>query len=426
MKDINYKKIAWSLRNSFRFLKWSIALPCIYILFKCVDFVLFGNSCYDFNIHWLNAKNLINGINIYDLSTFNQMSTISSKKYDLEPFDMIPRYFPSCYALLAPFALLNWPTAKCLWLIVSLFLTFSLAKEISDLFCYGKYFYFLLAALIFSEPWRANICFGQTAIWSFGFFILSIKFSGQKKFLFSGIALSLALLKYTLTGPLCLYFIVYKRVWKNVITALGIHFAIHFIISLKLHKSIFYLFMSTLKWCNNGIIEDGRFDFFRFWFLIEGKLSWVPFLGAGITLLIFLFFLYKKEKLPQDDLGVLALSSMVATVLTYHSESDFTVIVLPVAWILTRKHLDFSLVLFSVGIFFVGYLRGNYLPGDQASSISQSENITNSLINPNLSYFHQNLHTVIAIVYSLFWYLSILIMGHTLISKKNEELIEND
>ncbi len=425
MKDFIFQSTYRPFQGISLYLKWLIAIATAYVFSICVYFVFFGDSSTDLCLSWINAKNLLNGSDIYDDSIYKQVSTMASAQYGVDSFDMAPHYFPSCYALLAPFALLNWPAAKAFWLLINLWLTHVLAKETSNLFCSGKHYLFLLAALILSQPWRVNICFGQTAIWSFGFFLLSLRFQEQNKIFFSGITLSLALLKYSLTLPLCLYFLIYKRVWKNVILALGIHFLVHCVFSLYLHKSIFYLFMATLKWCGNGIIQVGRFDLFHFWFSINPKLYWMPYFCVGIVFLIYLFALYKKKEQPQDDFAVFVLSSMVSTILTYHSESDYVIVLLPVAWILTRKNLNLSIILFSIGVFLTGYLR-NYFPPVWKINPHQVMAKTNLMSTLNSFVFHSDMHTVVEITYSLFWYFSISILSYQLIRQKSEAPLSND
>ncbi len=92
----------------------------------------------DLQDHWVNTKALISGSNIYDDMVYNQVSSMATSQYGLPPYDVYPIYPPSCYAMLAPFAMMNWTMAKTSWLILSLILTFLLVKELSSSFLEGS------------------------------------------------------------------------------------------------------------------------------------------------------------------------------------------------------------------------------------------------------------------------------------------------
>lgn len=408
LNNLTEKRIWSRVFSSNHFVKFLLIVLFIFGLFNGVYSALMNST--DLQEHWVNTKSLISGSNIYDESVYQQISSSAATQYGLKPYDMYPIYLPSCYFMLAPFALMNWTMAKVSWLLLSLLLTFLLAKDISNLFCSGKYFLLLLAALVCSIPWRHHIVYGQNAIWSLYFFVLAIKLSGQNKTFLSGLSLALALFKYSLIGPMCLYFLIYKRVWKNLLIAIGLHGAVLCLFSVFLHQSIFYLLITPLKWCAHKS-SGGAYDLLGFWNLLNGHPAWIPYIASGIVLLVLVFILTRKY--INDDAGILALTAMVSTILTYHSMNDYIVLVLPIAWVLTQEKWDKSLSFFLIGVFLVGYLRGHYFHLDWHpfnAYVSGDAGNPEGVLTAKWGF-----KTLYMASYSLFWYLSIFILGLRLI-----------
>jgi Glycosyltransferase family 87 len=410
MDNITAKSMWWRTPIVNNFLKFLLTALFAFGLFNAVYSSITDST--DLQEHWFNTKNLISGSNIYDDAVYNQIASAAASQYSLKPYDMYPIFPPSCYAILTPFALMNWQAAKISWLVLSLLLTFLLAKELSNMFCSGKHFPLILAALVCSIPWRQHILYGQNAIWSLYFFILSVKLNGQKKTFLSGLALALALFKYSLIGPMCLYFLVYKRVWKNLLIAAGIHGAVLCFFSLYLHQSILYLILTPLKWCGHKS-GGGAYDLFGFWSLLNGHPAWIPYIGTLLALAALVFVLSRKNL--KDEAGVLTLAAMVSTMLIYHSMNDYVVLVFPVAWLLAQPKWDKGLVLFCVGIFLVGYLRGHYFHFSWQPSHAYVGADATTATPSTLTTGHWTFKTYYAASYSLFWYLSIAILGTRLV-----------
>ena len=404
MDNVTAGKNGWQSRGISHLLKLPLAAVFIFSLFTAVYSALSVST--DLQDHWVNTKALLSGSNIYDGAVYSQVSSMAASQYGLPPYDVYPIYPPNCYFMLAPFALMSWPVAKVSWLVLSLILTFFLAKELSNGFCSGKHFPLLLAALVCSIPWRQHILFGQNAIWSLYFFVLAARLSGQNKTFLSGLALALALFKYSLTGPMCLYFLVYKRVWKNFLVAVGLHGAVLGFFSFYLHQSIFYLLLTPLKWCGHKS-GGGAYDFLGLWSQLGGKPAWIAYFFSVIALMALAWLMTKKG--VADEGGIFALTAMVSTILTYHSMNDYIIVVFPVAWALTRERWDKSLVLFCLGIFLVGYLRGHYFHFDwQPSHAFINDDNPASPQSPSFKLTFKSLYMI---SYSLFWYLSIGILG---------------
>ncbi len=404
-------------------IKGFVTFSFIFSLFYCIHatFVAKGAS-YDLRNYLFNAKFLLNGQNIYSTDVYKQVSALAISACDfVDPFDVCPRYPPSCYSFLAPFTLVNWITAKWLWLLLNLILTCLLAKEISTLFCSKKHFLFLLVAMVCSIPWRDDIYWGQNAIWSLCFFILSLRLSEGKKPFFSGLALALALYKYSLTLPMCFYYLVYKRVWKNVLVAFGFHLILNGLISVWFHQPIFYFSTAFIKWCSNGIINSGEYDLFAFWALLHGKPVWIPYLISCLSLLLLILVLIKANH--TDDLGVFTLTALISSIWVYHCDADDIVFILAIAWILERKTMSLSHILFSSGISLIAFLKYHYFTLDYLRPFQQGPSNLKGLNNIlKTGTFPWTLDDLRIICFSFFWYFSIGILGYKLIRRQNKLL----
>jgi hypothetical protein len=394
--------------------QWFLVALFLFALLTSVYSALITST--DLQDHWVNTKALLSGANIYDETVYNQVSSMATSQYGLPPYDVYPIYPPSCYAMLTPFAMMDWTAAKASWLILSLILTFLLVKELSDSFCSGKYFVYLLAALVCSIPWRQHILYGQNAIWSLYFFVLAARLSGQNKTVLSGISLALAMFKYSLIGPMCLFFLVYKKVWKNLLIALGLHGLVNLFFSLYLHQSFIYLLLAPLKWCGHKS-GGGAYDFFGLWSLLIGPPSRITYLFSAFAILALVLMMVKKR--GSDDTGFLALAAMVSTIIIYHSVNDYIVVLFPVAWILTRQRWDRGLVLMAFGVFLIGYLRGHYFHFDwQPSHAFIARDAGAASVAPvRLSF-----KTLYTASYSFFWFLSVGILGFKLACSPDDSM----
>ncbi|MGH7739852.1 MAG: glycosyltransferase family 87 protein [bacterium] len=309
--------------KSLSFLKWLSLIPILFSITYCLfPAFLTGGFEYDFHTTWMNAKNLIHGVNIYDEGIHKTISDYCFKNFHLYPADTEPRFFASCFALLYPFTLARWETAKWIWLFINFTLTVLLSFEISRSFCSKKYFFFLLAALICSIPWRENCYCGQNAIWSIYFFVLSIKYEEKRNDFLSGVFLALSLFKYSLTIPLCFYFLAHKRVWRNIAWAAGIHLALNLFFSYFLHKSIFYLLWAPFHWILKGTNpNDTGYSLFKFFSLLKINSNWVPLAVSGLIFTSLIIWIFKKRS--KDNLGILALLSMIVAIASYHGLYDY-------------------------------------------------------------------------------------------------------
>ena len=301
----------------------------------------------DFKANWENAFYLWQGYDIYDPAVIQQ-------------FDLYPHFPPSCFALLFPLTAVPETWAKIIWLVLNLAFTVFLVRELLDLFWERKYFWPILALFVACGPYQTHTHAGQYTLFSLTFFVLALKWDKQGKIFLSGVALIFAFFKFTLIIPMLLYFWLYRRSWKGTALAAGFHLFIHGVLCLYLKKSPFYLLWGPFEFSTKTAdrTTDGYVDFFAFSFRLTGQTNWVPWILAGLTLVVLIYLLVRK---PQGDgLGLLALTAMTASVLMYHRSYDYVIILLPILWFCKEWRGKGIGWIFLPGIFFVGYVSFHY------------------------------------------------------------------
>jgi hypothetical protein len=294
------------------------------------------------NFHqlWLSAGYLLRGYNIYDPAVF-------------EKYKLASPYLPNSFVFLFPFVPLGLNLAKCVWLALNLFFTVLIAWEIASLFWEKKYFPLLAALIVCSAPWGTLIHFGQCSLWSYYFFLLALRWDREKRPFLSGFALAFCLLKYVLTAPMLLYFLLYRRSWENVAIAVVIHAVIYGFFCLRLGVLPWELpFLSVQAAHYSGAIQNGYLDLFAFWSRIAGhSLKAVYFLSALALACGWSWTLLKlRQSGSRDDLGVIALTVMVALILMYHNIYDFVGAIFPLVWFFRKFPVKKEKTVLAVGI----------------------------------------------------------------------------
>ncbi|HXL72661.1 MAG TPA: glycosyltransferase family 87 protein, partial [bacterium] len=179
-----------------------------------------------FRDFWNSTYYLFHGYNIFDPLIVQQ-------------FHLVSLYLPNSFLFFFPLVPLGPQWGKVCWLSVNLFLTVLLARQISVLFWDKKHFLILAALIACSAPWGILIYSGQFSLWSLYFFLLALQWDKENRPILSGLAIAFCLLKYALTVPLLLYFLVYRRSWKGVVLGVGIQAALF---------GFFCLYMNLTPW----------------------------------------------------------------------------------------------------------------------------------------------------------------------------------
>ncbi|HTC21281.1 MAG TPA: glycosyltransferase family 87 protein, partial [bacterium] len=303
----------------------------------------------DFNAFLASARYLWNGYNIYDPAVYH--------KYGLE----MP-YLPNSFVFFFPFLPLSLSLSRWIWLILNLLFTVLMAREISGLFLERKHSFLLAGLIICSAPWGNMIHFGHCTLWSLYFFLLAIRWDRQNRPLLSGLAIALCLLKYALTGPMLLYFLVYRRSWKNVSVAAGIHAVIFGFFCLYLKLSPWELFMGPLRLARDiNASSYGYLDLYMFWYrVMGGPMPYLYLLSVLVVAGAWVWLLYKKRQ--KDDLGMLALTTMTVLTVLYHNFYDYVGALVPLAWVLEkfRPSRQWAVPVIGLSLLWVLYVSQHY------------------------------------------------------------------
>lgn len=236
-----------------------------------------------------------------------------------------PNQFPSCLILLWPYAVFEWPVAKILWLVSNLLFTgvilyIAFKQFLPDR---SRLTYLIIASIfIAGTPWRNLIGNGQHALFSMAFFLIALWYAYREKTIVSGVCLAISLFKYTLIGPLWLFFL-YKRQYKILGIAVGIHTLLHFF-------SSFWLWESPLKLIRQPLLvsavlsQKGYLDLTALFSNLTSPLA--AYMLGGLLLTVTCYIIYHNKT---SDLLVLSALSFVSTVIIYHRGYDYVILLFP-------------------------------------------------------------------------------------------------
>ena len=328
-----------------------------------------AESSQDFQ--WDAARALSMGLDPYDLSKdpgkaleyppladFYRLFTDKGLKQSMEA-----NQFPSLLLLLFPYTLMNPLTARYAWIISNLIFTAGIIFLLRRTFLKDAdrdVFVAFMLLMIAGTPYRNQLGVGQHTLFAFFFFLLAVwlegmypssNSSGQGKdetkgrrrsrpVLFAAVAVSLFIcyFKYTLTVPLCLYFVYKKRYLEIAASAAG-HLILTAVCAGWLKESFLDMIIKPLK-VSSALAAEGGLDF--------GALLGGSALAYLLAVMVMAGLLVMALKLPEgmdgEFISVLTLWSLI---ITYHRTYDFFVIVTVLALFLGYfgRHSDRDVVL---------------------------------------------------------------------------------
>jgi hypothetical protein len=269
-------------------------------------------------------------------------------------FSQDPTYPISAYIFLWPYAALPWPMAKLLWALSNVGFMVVLVWGLGRLFLQSemKWIWWLAGCLfVIGTPLRNLIGNGQHALFSLSFFVLALYCLEQEKPMWSGVCLALALLKYTVTLPLLIVFLL-KRSYRPLWVAMAIHLALLAFASLWTQVTPLQLVREygqvVMVETHQGI--DGYVDINAV--LHHLGLSAVPFLWptlAAVLLLTAALVIFWCG--TGQELRCLAVLSLLSTVVVYHRPYDMVVLAFALFYVLaqSRSHWhDRTVLLFGL------------------------------------------------------------------------------
>ncbi|MEN8215320.1 MAG: glycosyltransferase 87 family protein [Pseudomonadota bacterium] len=261
---------------------------------------------------------------------FKQWIDYKDGKID-KPFMMsqAPNYPASAYIFLWPYASLDWESAKLSWAISNLIFTVMIFFWLKILFPIKRIDLQVFAVMIFigGASWRTVLGNGQHSLFVIAFFIWAIVFANKSK-LISGLLLSIAWFKYTITFPLSLFFL-YKKNYNVLLISTVIHIILTLFVSYWIDQPVTQFFLGHVQVATTatgigdidiiGIVQ--RYELPSFIAVVLGLI-----LLAMVTRVIY----QKKEP---NDLLIISFLSFVSLALFFHLAYDFVVLIFPL-WLL--------------------------------------------------------------------------------------------
>ncbi len=303
------------------------------------------------DFQWDAAKVFTMRINPYRES-MNPSGCLDSFGYDEYYLQMEANQFPSLLMLLIPYTFLPPLVARYAWIVSNMLFTGGIVFLLRKTFLKSidrDLFIILSLLMIAGTPYRNQIGVGQHTLFAFFFFLLAVFLSEKRGLLpevFTVLSLFVCYFKYTLTVPLCLYF-VYKKKYKEIIISAGIHVALTFVAAWWLNSDFLSMIIEPLK-VSSALAAEGGLDF---GVLLGGsKLSYV------LALVVMLILLFIAIKLPPGyDEAYISVLVLWSLIITYHRTYDFWVIIVVAAFFVAiyRNYLVYFYSVVLMGVFFV-------------------------------------------------------------------------
>lgn len=310
------------------------------------------------DFQWDAVKTFTMRINPYDES-LSPSGILDEYGFDEYYLQMEANQFPSLLMLLIPYTFMPPLTARYAWIISNLIFTagiiFLLRKTFLKEADRDTFIAFMLL-MIAGTPYRNQLGVGQHTLFAFFFFLLAVWFEemykGQRRspVLFAGVVICLFVcyFKYTLTVPLCLYF-VYKKRYPEIAVSAGMHVILTAVSAWWLGDNFINMIIKPLK-VSSALAAEGGLDFGA---LLGGSpLAYV----LAFVVMAGLFVLALKLGNTDSDGELISVLVLWSLIITYHRTYDFFVIVTVLAFFLAGNRsvwfkAGYAVVLFAV--FFV-------------------------------------------------------------------------
>jgi hypothetical protein len=242
-----------------------------------------------------------------------------------------PNYLPNLLYLLAPIAVLDWPAAKCLWMIVNLALAgwFAWMLYAAQKPGLGKYCALLIALFFLSsQPVRFSIELGQQSLLILVATTWALRL--RAKPILSGMAFSVAMTKYSVGAFFLVAELACRRFFAAVVAAVII-VAAYAGLSIQTHVPFnLRLLLEPLNVARTGVCFEGYF----FW--LDQHCGSV---AVGLLPLIGLVIVFLRARalaasgLPANeiDMKLACGAACMSLLFAPHIRYDFVLLALPLA-----------------------------------------------------------------------------------------------
>ncbi len=286
------------------------------------------------DFQWDAVKAFTMRINPYDES-LDPSGVLDAYGFEDVYLQMEANQFPSLLMLLIPYTFLAPLTARYIWIVSNLIFTAGIIMLLGKTFlktAKRDVFAAFMLLMIAGTPYRNQLGVGQHSLFAFFFFLLAVWFDEKedRRVSFAGtvVCLFICYFKYTLTVPLCLYFI-YKRRYARIAVSVLLHIMLTVISAWWLNDSVINMIIKPLK-VSGALAGEGCLDF---GVVLNGSKAAYVLAFAVMAVLFVLAFMLKENK-GNDYISVLTLWSLI---ITYHRIYDFFIIVIVLAFFLTKE-----------------------------------------------------------------------------------------
>ncbi|MCR5602174.1 MAG: DUF2029 domain-containing protein [Lachnospiraceae bacterium] len=286
------------------------------------------------DFQWDAVKAFTMRINPYDES-LDPSGVLDAYGFEDVYLQMEANQFPSLLVLLIPYTFLAPLTARYIWIVSNLVFTAGIIVLLGKTFlktAKRDVFAAFMLLMIAGTPYRNQLGVGQHSLFAFFFFLLAVWFDEKedRRVSFAGtvVCLFICYFKYTLTVPLCLYFI-YKRRYARIAVSVLLHIMLTVISAWWLNDSVINMIIKPLK-VSGALAGEGCLDF---GVVLNGsKAAYV--LAFAVLAVLFVLAFRLGENNENDYISVLTLWSLI---ITYHRIYDFFIIVIVLAFFLTKE-----------------------------------------------------------------------------------------
>ena len=286
------------------------------------------------DFQWDAVKAFTMRINPYDES-LDPSGVLDAYGFEDVYLQMEANQFPSLLMLLIPYTFLAPLTARYIWIVSNLVFTAGIIVLLGKTFlktAKRDVFAAFMLLMIAGTPYRNQLGVGQHSLFAFFFFLLAVWFDEKedRRVSFAGtvVCLFICYFKYTLTVPLCLYFI-YKRRYARIAVSVLLHIMLTVISAWWLNDSVINMIIKPLK-VSGALAGEGCLDF---GVVLNGsKAAYV--LAFAVLAVLFVLAFRLGENNENDYISVLTLWSLI---ITYHRIYDFFIIVIVLAFFLTKE-----------------------------------------------------------------------------------------
>ena len=286
------------------------------------------------DFQWDAAKAFTMRINPYDES-LHPSGILDAYGFEDVYLQMEANQFPSLLMLLIPYTFLPPLTARYAWIVSNLIFTAGIILLLRKTFLKTAdrdVFIAFMLLMIAGTPYRNQLGVGQHSLFAFFFFLLAVwcdeREDGRASFAGTVICLFICYFKYTLTVPLCLYFI-YRKRYLQIAVSVVMHVILTVFAAWWLNDSVINMIVKPLK-VSGALAAEGCIDF-GVW--LNGSIV-AYVLAFAVMLLLFIMAL----KLPAGmDNGYISVLTLWSLIITYHRIYDFFLMITVLAFFLVNE-----------------------------------------------------------------------------------------